>query len=80
MRGKGLFLALLAVLLGAFGALATSKLGVPWGAESSPTAVERLKPEAPGKSWRVEGPLGREAAKLFAQGQFCYLPRTLGPR
>ena len=43
-------------------------------------AVDELNQGGPGKSWRVEHVLGRDVAHLFAQGQGCYLSRTLGPR
>jgi len=46
----------------------------------SSKAVDELNQGGPGKSWRVESVLGRDVAHLFAQGQGCYLSRTLGPR
>jgi len=64
------------------GVLAIDKFGTQRRAQPQTMArtVERLKPDGPGKSWRVEGVLGRDAAQLFVQGQGCYLSRTLGPR
>ena len=43
-------------------------------------AIEELNPRKPGKSWRVEGKLGRDVIALFAEHQGCYLSRTLGAR
>jgi len=62
-------------------------LALPWFAvgpgERHPTsskAIDELNQRGPGRSWRVESVLGRDVARLFVQGQGCYLSRTLGPR
>jgi len=50
------------------------------GNVTSSGGVDELKQDGPGKSWRVDTVLGRDVARLFVQGQGCYLSRTLGPR
>jgi len=67
-------------------AIAASLAIAMFVAQQRDHTVESLKPlyelnqGGAGKSWRVEGVLGRDAANLFVQGQRCYLSRTLGPR
>jgi len=75
-KPKGVIFFLLSLTLGV---LAVYKFGADRAAQPQ-TRVERLKPEAVGRSWKVEGVLGQERAALFTQGQFCYLPPTMGPR